>query len=98
MKDSREDWSIPQLEARLWYCEDDVCRCYQPQIDRIVPNLGAGYPWIKREIVWRGYFISDPSSDELDELLAQLKAECLKLGIPLENSGYGRRSDMSTAL
>lgn len=81
--EDRKRWAATRLEARLWWCGDDVCCCYQPQIDLLTPNLGAGYPWIRREEVWRGTFISDPSFEELVGLEKELAEAGEKFGAPL---------------
>jgi hypothetical protein len=87
--EARSAWATPRLEARMWFCEDEVCSCTQPQIDRITPNLESGYPWIKRERVWEGVFHSNADAAELAAQRAALHAAAAERGIALDRDDYG---------
>ena len=58
--------------ASIWWCGDDVCDCYQPQIETIEPNIIAGPPWLKRERIWHGEFVSGPCGDDIRRLRKEL--------------------------
>lgn len=51
-------WEMGWQVAEVWYCDDDECACYQPRIEQVSPNREAGYPWIRRETLWEGTFVS----------------------------------------
>lgn len=73
----------PFIEARLWWCGDEVCDCRQPQIVQKTPNLAVGSPWYRVQTLWEGTFRSEPSSDELAALRRELEDECRKRGLLL---------------
>ena len=83
-----EEWELARLEARLWWCGDEECNCYQPQVTKITPNREAGYPWIHREDVWQGTFISSPDMKEMNGLLKELKYAAKRYSIRLRGE-YG---------
>ena len=87
-------WRRPTLEASMWWCGDDDCDCWQPQIDRLTPNFKGGYPWIHREEVWRGDFHSQPEASEWAAQLQQLRDAAAQHGVPLteedDHTPYGR--------
>lgn len=87
----RKDWLRTKLVARLWWCGDEVCDCYQPMIERMRPNLAAGYPWITRERVWEGTF--DSGGEHLDRLRAELRQAAVIHGITVNDKDYGERLD-----
>jgi len=68
-----ERWRSARIVAELWTCGDDDCDCYEPRIERITPNLDAGYPWIRRELLWSGDYHSHPTPDERAKLRHQLE-------------------------
>jgi hypothetical protein len=82
----RRRWNTPRLEAELWWCGDEVCDCTKPQIVRISP--GNQYPWVKREAVWEGTFLThtaDYSQAEREQLqFAPLREACRehKVAVP----------------
>jgi len=55
---NRSEWVKGRTEARIWWCGDYECDCIQPRIERVTPNREAGYPWIRRETLWEGTFVS----------------------------------------
>ena len=77
----------PRVIARIWWCGDDYCDCTKPLIERITPNREAGYPWIRREALWSGKFITDTwqyDRAEREELQYEpLREECRRIGIPV---------------
>lgn len=85
------EWARTLLVAGMWSCEDEDCDCTQPQIDRITPNREAGYPWIRREAVWRGTFRSQADLDERLAQRAELAAAAAERGITLDEDGHGVR-------
>jgi predicted DNA-binding protein (UPF0278 family) len=89
----RKTWASTRLEAIIWWCGDDECDCTQPQIDRVTPNLSEGYPWIRRETVWRGTFHSKPDADQALAQRAELAVAAAERGITLDADGYGVRAE-----
>jgi hypothetical protein len=77
-----DNWGRTYLEAQIWHCGDEICNCYQPQIDEISPNCSAGYPWIRRKEIWRGTFCSDPSHEEYEAMIRELTEKAKNLGVP----------------
>lgn len=79
------DWQSARIVAQLWWCGDEECDCTQPMIERITPNRRAGYPWILRDTLWEGEFITDTweyGREEREERqYAPLRAECERIGI-----------------
>ena len=90
-KEIIREWQKEWLIAELWNC-GDICNCYNPQITKISPNRKAGYPWVIREQVWEGDFISGPERNELAALLWDLRKEAKKYKIKLDKDGNGRVS------
>jgi hypothetical protein len=76
-----------RLEARIWWCGDDECDCTQPVIERITPNLEAGHPWIRREVLWTGEFLTDTWEYDRAQRealqFAPLREACRRLGVPV---------------
>ncbi len=83
-------WHETRLEARIWWCGDDDCT--QPVIERISPNLEAGYPWIRRETLWAGEFLTDTrkygQAQREAMQFAQLREACQRLGVPVPEDLY----------
>lgn len=83
-------WLDTRLEARIWWCGDEYCDCTKPVIERITPNLQAGHPWVHRETVWEGRFLTDTGTYSLaarEELqYAPLREACQRLGVPVPES------------
>lgn len=72
-------WRRPRYFAEMWWCGDEYCDCYQPQIDLVTPNLTVGPPWIRRTRIWEGTFASGGEEDgQRDEL----REACGRMGIP----------------
>lgn len=82
-----ERWMTSRLIARLWYCGDEECDCTQPVIERITPNVEAGYPWIKRETLWEGKFLSltfeYSAWDREETQFAPMREACRQHGVPI---------------
>ena len=75
------DWDTEYLIATIWHCGDPECDCLQPQIQRVSPNRKAGPPWVYRETIWEGTFVSvgygDWPEGVTDEtLIEELKEAC----------------------
>lgn len=79
---SRESWLKKWLVAEIWNCNDEYCDCHQPQISRVSPSFKAGYPWVKRERIWEGTFISAPSLREYRRLERELSEAKERFEIP----------------
>lgn len=81
------DWAQPRIVASIWWCGDEWCDCTQPVIERITPNREVGYPWIRRETLWSGKFLSctsEHTEEERDRLQHEpLREECRRIGIPV---------------
>lgn len=86
----RDDWAKTWLRAYMWRCEDAVCDCWQPVIERLMPNLVTGYPWVKRQRVWEGPFVSEPTATEIKALELILLENALVRGIVLDKYNQGR--------
>jgi hypothetical protein len=87
MSVSRSEWAEPRLVAELWWCGDDWCDCTKPQIVRITPNTDAGYPCVRRELIWEGEFLAETWLYDWDELErmhdAPLREACARFGVPV---------------
>ncbi len=86
-------WRSTKLVSYIWFCGDDICYCTQPVIERVTPNLSAGYPWIKHERLWEGEFTSGPNEDRSHEIPA-LKKVAKKFGIPTDKHGIGEIDEL----
>jgi len=76
----------PYLYASVWWCEDEVCDCHQPKIERIDTNP-VDRRFITRTTIWRGTFVSEPTAEECDQMVSELKAEAGRREIPLQGEG-----------
>ena len=81
----RHRWHTTRIVASMWYCGDDYCDCTQPVIERITPNHAAGYPWIRRETLWSGTFLTDTwqRPEERQQQFAEIREACHQYGIPV---------------
>lgn len=90
----RNEWLKSKVVASVWWCGDEYCDCTEPVIERISPNFRAGYPWIQREPLWTGKFLTDTweySRVERDELqFAPLREACHRFGIPVPKEALMR--------
>ena len=72
-----EEWESGYVVALVWYCGDDDCACYQPLIEQVSPNHKVGYPWVRRETLWSGTFVSTgygwPDEVTYESLVHELK-------------------------
>lgn len=73
-------WRTPRLSAHVWGCDDEVCNCTQPVIERLTP--GERWPWVKIERVWEGTFHTE--GEGYDESCLELTEAAGRFGIPLE--------------
>jgi hypothetical protein len=84
---SYRQWQAGYVVARLWWCGDGECDCTQPVIERVNPNLQAGYPWVHRENLWEGEFVTETWSVPMDERerlqFAPLRQACAEYGVPV---------------
>lgn len=82
---NQSDWVKERTEARMWWCGDYDCDCVQPHIERITPNREAGYPWIRRDVIWEGTFVCQdsgyPEGVTYETLVEELLAACRERGI-----------------
>jgi hypothetical protein len=80
-------WRTIRVEARIWWCNDEECYCTQPVIERITPNEQAGYPWIRREVLWSGEHFTNTweySAEEREQRqFAPLRAACQEMDISI---------------
>lgn len=78
-------WLTSRLVAKVWWCGDDYCDCTKPLIERITPNHKGGYPWVHREAVWEGEFLTDTYSYDWEERerlqFGPLREACHRFGI-----------------
>jgi hypothetical protein len=84
MSDDRERWLKGRVTAYVWYCGDETCDCTQPVVERITPNLEAGFPWIRRERLWTGTFRSGADPEESAAQRAELAEAAAKFGVAPE--------------
>ncbi len=83
-EEERERWLAGRVTGYVWYCGDDVCDCTQPVIERLSPNMGAGFPWIHRDRLWEGTFCSGADGQETRDQNAELAEACARFGIQPE--------------
>lgn len=81
-------WRSTRILSYIWFCGDNACYCTQPVVERITPNLLAGYPWIKHERLWEGEFTSGQYENRSHEI-PELKKAAKKFGIQVDKNGYG---------
>ena len=84
-------WYAGWVEAYIWHCGDETCDCTQAKIDRVTPNLAAGYPWVVRNRLWKGEFLSEADTEEKATQEAALRGAATEHGIDLNGDLYGRR-------
>lgn len=87
----RDEWRKTRLEAQIWGCGDEICDCHQAQIERIRPNFKAGFPWVLREVVWRGTFAC--GGEEVWRMREELHEAARGLGIMLDEFDYGIKDE-----
>ena len=75
-----QEWESGYVVAYVWYCGDEECACYQPVIQQVSPNREAGYPWVRREALWSGTWVTTagiwgewPDGVTYDSLVEELK-------------------------
>lgn len=92
--DAYQRWLEPQVVASIWWCGDEYCDCTEPVIERISP--GTRYPWVRRERLWEGTFLTDTFSyswEERERLqYAPLREECHRIGVPIPKQAIMRLS------
>jgi hypothetical protein len=84
--------TLDRLVASIWYCGDEHCDCTQPVIERITPNTQAGYPWIRRETLWSGTFLTDTwqRDEEHQQQFTELRDACHRFGVPIPKEAIMR--------
>jgi hypothetical protein len=75
------DWNAGYVIAKIWDCGDPECDCIQPRIERVSPNHETGRPWMRRETVWAGTFVSTgygdwPEGVTFESLVEELTEAC----------------------
>ena len=85
----KEDWEKTWVQVYMWHCGDDYCSCTQPVVERITPNILAGFPWIKRERLWEGAFHSEADSEDRKQQEESLKEKAKEYGVTLDEFLYG---------
>lgn len=73
-------WSETRTVGHMWWCGDEECDCTQPKVERLTPNLVAGYPWIHREVLWRGTFCTGATPQEREAQEQELAAALERYG------------------
>lgn len=99
----RRKWTtLDRLHASVWWCGDETCDCTQPKIERLTPNHRAGYPWICREEVWSGKFLTatgDYSAEEREALqFAAFREACRWYGVPIPTQAVMRLAGPKASL
>lgn len=78
------------IVAQLWWCEDPVCDCHQPQVvfrgTAHVPM--KHYPSVR---LWEGEFHSQPNASELKQMEAELAEAAERFGVEMDNARWGTR-------
>ena len=72
-----------KIVAEWWWCGDEECNCWQPQIVErsTVPYLD--HDWSPILQIDAGPFHSDPEQDEWDEMFTWMEIECEQRGIEI---------------
>ena len=89
------DKKYPLLVARMWWCEDEVCDCTQPIIERVSQNP-IDPRFFTRERLWEGQFISQDGGYDDDELAMrrdEFTAKAADFGIALDETLRGERPE-----
>lgn len=77
--------ALERIADALEQANAEDCDCIQPRIERITPNREAGYPWIRREVVWEGTFVcvdsGYPEGVTYETLEDELRAACQEFRI-----------------
>lgn len=75
-----QEWAAGYVVAHIWFCGDEECACYQPRVEQVSPNREAGYPWMRRETLWEGTFVTTegtwggwPDGIDFGALVSELK-------------------------
>ncbi len=79
------------LWASLWWCEDEVCNCYQPKIEIVKYKQVQHLRVYDRKILWRGTFCSDPDPQEWQDMVVELHAKAKEYGITLDEYFSGQK-------
>ncbi len=80
-----------QLWARLWWCQDEICNCYQPKIEMVKPRQVAHLKTYDRKPLWQGTFCSDPTPQEFQDMVVELQTKAKEYGITLDEHYSGQR-------
>ena len=75
------------LEAKIWWCGDDICDCHQPQIDLCYPNPHNSR-FILRKEIWRGRFGCE---GDMEGMYEELIAAAQERNIILDSDLYGTK-------
>jgi hypothetical protein len=78
-------WRKTWLVAYIWWCGDEACDCYRPIVERLWPNEQSGFPWIRRERVWEGEFVTSPELGDMERLKKELDEAATRWGIRLRD-------------
>ena len=84
-------WTTPRIQAEIWRC-NDTCRCFQPRIYYIWPNMEDEYPALSRRQIWEGtYLQGEPDEKEWDQMRTELREAALRMDIVLDGNDAGER-------
>ncbi len=90
-----DEWRATWLQVYIWWCGDEHCDCTQPVVERVTPNIEAWYPWIHRERLWEGTFMSSNGYglevDEQELRDRELDEAAAEYGIALNEQRFGSR-------
>jgi hypothetical protein len=96
-REKRKQWATGEVRAEMWWCMDEECDCTQPIIVRITPNTQVGYPWVRRELLWEGEFLSatyEYTANQREELqYAPLRAACAERGLPVPDEAVAAHTE-----
>jgi hypothetical protein len=73
----------PFVRAVMWWCEDPVCDCTQPIIERVTPPPLSGHMGYKFERLWEGTFCSRDTEQDDAKQWAELRAAAARFGVPM---------------
>lgn len=84
----------PRIVARMWWCEDEVCDCTQPIIERSAPNPADPRFYVHQRL-WEGEFMSGGAVEQ-DEGRWEARnqafiAKAAEFGITLDENMSGWR-------
>ena len=79
------------LWASLWWCQDEMCNCYQPKIEIVKYKQVHHLRVYDRKLLWAGTFQSNPTAQEWQDMLVELHDKAKEYGITLDEHFSGEK-------